>query len=86
MYSLCFYINIVHSRLNSKYLKDLPNSDNWNLDKGYLDNSELDTYPRRALGSGKRSGLTVLMRAYNKDLDYLCRGAVQGFKVCQFCN
>lgn len=42
----------------------------------------MNTYPRRALGAGFKAGLTILMRAYDYDLDYICRGPVQGFKVC----
>ncbi|RZF47249.1 hypothetical protein LSTR_LSTR004958 [Laodelphax striatellus] len=67
--------------LNSKYMESLPNATDWNLEEGYKDSSPVDTYPRRAIGSGKKSGLTILMMARKNDLDYLCRGAVQGFKV-----
>ncbi|XP_075210433.1 pickpocket protein 28-like [Lycorma delicatula] len=67
--------------LNSKHLKTLPKSLNWDLDNGYLDNSKFETYPQRVLHAGKKSSLNIVMMAYNKDLDYSCRGAVQGFKV-----
>lgn len=41
----------------------------------------MTVYPRRALGAGIKAGVTILMRAYDYDLDYICRGPVQGFKV-----
>ncbi|XP_039275641.1 pickpocket protein 28-like [Nilaparvata lugens] len=67
--------------LNSKYRKSLPDAIGWNLEDGYDQSAAVDTYPRRAIGSGMKSGLTILMLARYNDLDYLCRGAVQGFKV-----
>lgn len=35
-------------------------------------------------GSGAMSGLTVVLKAKKDDLDYVCRGPVQGFKVYIF--
>lgn len=32
-------------------------------------------------GYGVQSGLVFLLSAYLDDLDYLCKGPVQGFKV-----
>ncbi|KAE8744812.1 hypothetical protein FOCC_FOCC008536 [Frankliniella occidentalis] len=57
------------------------NSLGWNLKEGYPENASLNTFPRRALGQGAKSGLSILLRAYKQDCDYLCRGPVQGFKV-----
>lgn len=53
---------------------------NWTLEQGYS-NDELDVYPRRAIGTGLRSGLTLLLGVPRRDLEYICAGAVQGFKV-----
>lgn len=54
----------------------------WSLENGYSNGSQInDTYPYRSFGAGLRGGLTVLLRLYDYDLDYLCRGPVQGFKV-----
>ncbi|XP_075209831.1 pickpocket protein 28-like isoform X2 [Lycorma delicatula] len=66
--------------LNSKYLKTLPKSLNWDLENGYLDNSKLETYPRRILYGGNKLPLNVVMIALNKDLDRFCRWH-QGFTV-----
>lgn len=40
-----------------------------------------DTYPFRVFGSGTYSGLFVLLRLYKDNLEYICRGPVQGFKL-----
>ncbi|XP_049771508.1 pickpocket protein 28-like [Schistocerca cancellata] len=53
----------------------------WTLEDGYTADSGYDTYPERALGAGARNGMFVLLRAFSYDLDYICRGPVQGFKV-----
>lgn len=53
----------------------------WNLGDGYDIKAPLDAYPKRALGAGAKSGLFIVLRTYNWDLDYYCRGPVQGFKV-----
>ena len=53
----------------------------WTLEKGYNPSAPLDTEPRRALGAGAHNGISVVLRSYKYDLDYLCRGADQGYKV-----
>lgn len=55
----------------------------WNLEDGYDDSvvTEGEQYPYRVFGAGARAGLFVLLRLYEKDLEYLCRGPVQGFKI-----
>ncbi|XP_063243267.1 pickpocket protein 28-like [Bacillus rossius redtenbacheri] len=53
----------------------------WSLESGYDPGAPLETYPRRALGAGYEAGFVVLLRSYSQDIDYLCKGAVQGFKV-----
>lgn len=54
----------------------------WSLDNGYAKDRQVNnTYPYHSYGAGVRGGLIVLLRLYEHDLDYLCRGPVQGFKV-----
>ncbi|XP_037875388.1 pickpocket protein 28 isoform X1 [Bombyx mori] len=53
----------------------------WSLDGGYEPNTPIETYPHRGSGYGAKSGLTMLLKAANLDLDYLCKGPVQGFKI-----
>ncbi|XP_026321153.1 pickpocket protein 28 isoform X2 [Hyposmocoma kahamanoa] len=53
----------------------------WTLESGYVDGTPLETYPHRGLGYGVKAGLTFLLKAREIDLDYLCKGPVQGFKI-----
>lgn len=58
----------------------------WTLENGYTDfNTKAEqfdlTYPHHSYGAGLRGGLNVLLRLYDYDLEYMCRGPVQGFKV-----
>ncbi|XP_063709864.1 pickpocket protein 28 [Culicoides brevitarsis] len=55
----------------------------WTLEKGYTAESSTNfsVYPFRVLAAGARAGLFVLLSLYDNELDYLCRGPVQGFKV-----
>jgi len=54
-------------------------SDHWSLEKGYT--ADASTYPVRVFGAGVRAGLFIVLRMYEQDLDYICRGPVQGFKI-----
>lgn len=62
-------------------MKHGKSSDGWTLEKGYPPNSPKDTFPRRAISAGAKAGFYLLIRLYQQDLDYVCRGPVQGFKV-----
>lgn len=55
----------------------------WKLENGYDASIDFDpqTYPYRVLGSGARVGLFVILKLYEQNLDYICRGPVQGFKI-----
>ncbi|CAG9564749.1 unnamed protein product [Danaus chrysippus] len=53
----------------------------WTLEDGYPPDSPVETYPHRGTGFGAKSGLTFLLKAKQMDLDYLCKGPVQGFKI-----
>lgn len=65
------------------YLSHGKKSRGWSLETGYPSDATTDTHPQRGLGAGAKAGLTILLRAYEHDLDYLCKGPVQGFKACQ---
>lgn len=52
---------------------------NWSLEEGY-GSKEIDTYPRRVLGSGARAGFNIVLVLNHTNLDFVCRGPVQGFK------
>lgn len=63
-----------------KYFTQNVSSESWSLEKGYMtDNAE--TYPRRVLGPGARAGFNIVLKLTEPDLDYICRGPVQGFKI-----
>jgi hypothetical protein len=54
----------------------------WHVESGYTEQAEVKaSYPRRAMGSGVTAGFTISLETRNRDLDYVCRGPVQGFKV-----
>ncbi|XP_049875788.1 pickpocket protein 28 isoform X2 [Pectinophora gossypiella] len=63
------------------YLDNYFNSSGWTLDNGYPTDTLSDTYPHKGLGHGIKAGVTFLLKAYEIDLDYLCKGPVQGFKI-----
>ncbi|XP_018335267.1 pickpocket protein 28 [Agrilus planipennis] len=66
---------------NKDYLAHGVRAEDWSLEKGYSEKLETDTFPRRAISAGQKAGLSILLRAYDYDLDYICRGPVQGFKI-----
>ncbi|XP_030376071.1 pickpocket protein 28 [Scaptodrosophila lebanonensis] len=53
----------------------------WSLETGYAPNSDVETYPARVLSAGARSGIFMALQTFKKEVDYACRGPVQGFKV-----
>ncbi|KAI8439387.1 hypothetical protein MSG28_013193 [Choristoneura fumiferana] len=53
----------------------------WTLENGYPDDTPIETYPHRGSGYGAKAGLSFVLMATEVDLDYLCRGPVQGYKV-----
>ncbi|XP_055321187.1 pickpocket protein 28-like isoform X2 [Sitodiplosis mosellana] len=55
---------------------------NWNMEFGYsLQPKDIEPYPIRVYGTGKQSSFTVLLRIHNEDIDHVCGGAIQGFKL-----
>ena len=61
------------------YSKEDKYPSSWNIDNGYK-NNKYNNYPHRA-NSGGSVGLNVVLKQKRSDLDYICRGPVQGFKV-----
>ncbi|XP_052756940.1 pickpocket protein 28-like [Galleria mellonella] len=64
-----------------QYLDHKRVSESWSLEDGYDPMTPIETYPHRGSGYGAKAGLTFLMKSKAIDLDYLCRGPVQGFKI-----
>ncbi|CAO1413325.1 unnamed protein product [Diamesa tonsa] len=55
-------------------------SANWTLQGGYT-SYDAEIYPHRVLGSGITAGLNLELRVKSSDIDYACKGPVQGFKI-----
>ncbi|XP_055527738.1 pickpocket protein 28-like [Wyeomyia smithii] len=64
-----------------EYLLENRSSSNWSLDEGYQVGTDINTYPRRALGAGLKAGLMLLLKSNESDMDYLCGNSFQGFKL-----
>jgi acid-sensing ion channel, other len=79
---LNFHALTIHFRLadDFNYLQHNLSSRDWSLENGYNSNNE-DLYPYRVLGSGARAGFNIVLKLTEPDLDYMCRGPVQGFKI-----
>lgn len=76
---ICFFFRMSGDMMT---VTDNKNATNWNLEDGYdVANVDPETYPFRVFGAGARAGLFALLRLYEQDLEYLCRGPVQGFKI-----
>ncbi|XP_017463143.1 PREDICTED: pickpocket protein 28-like [Rhagoletis zephyria] len=53
----------------------------WSLQDGYAIDSGIKSYPARVLGAGARAGLFIALQSFRSEVDYACRGPIQGFKV-----
>lgn len=87
---MCLTFNTVNARemfrmenmhRDYDYLQHNQTGEHWNFESGYSDEASHAPYPLRVLNAGARAGLTVLMPLYNQDMDFICRGPVQGFKI-----
>lgn len=57
-------------------------SSNWNIDDGYRNNlKNRKAYPYRVMDAGLQYSLIVILMSNRYDIDYLCSGTVQGFKI-----
>ncbi|XP_038222386.1 pickpocket protein 28-like [Zerene cesonia] len=74
-----FRVENLHTDYN--YLEYGNRNESWSLEGGYPPSTPLETYPHRGSGYGAKAGLTFLLTAKQIDLDYLCKGPVQGFKI-----
>lgn len=58
-----------------------PKVSNWSMENGYFSNFGAREYPQRTIDSGQISGLDINLETRRKDVDHLCSGFNQGFKV-----
>lgn len=59
-----------------------PNISGWSLENGYDDIiNDDDAYPIRVFNARNTAALVTLLRLHDKDLEYMCRGPIPGFKV-----
>ncbi|XP_045500213.1 pickpocket protein 28-like [Colias croceus] len=72
---------VEHLHKDYNYLEYSNRNESWSLEGGYPPNTPLETYPHRGSGYGAKAGLTFLLTTKQTDLDYLCKGPVQGFKI-----
>lgn len=74
-----------HFRLSSDFYDYLPIKQplsNWKQDEGYEETVDnVKVYPLRAFGTGEQFSLVILLRVLTRDVDSLCGGPTQGFKV-----
>ena len=55
----------------------------WDIDYGYKKNisNQTEPYPFRVIDAGLQYSLYVILKVNNYDIDYLCGGETQGFKI-----
>lgn len=57
-------------------------SSNWNIDDGYETKAEDEKpYPYRVIGAGLQYSLIVILKINKYDIDPLCGGKTQGFRI-----
>lgn len=64
----------------SNYPRNQPPS-NWRNDHGYDVPKNGKPYPHRVYGTGLQFSLILILRLNISDIDYLCGGPIQGFKI-----
>ncbi|CAD6996199.1 unnamed protein product [Ceratitis capitata] len=69
------------SHNTSKYNIILKRPFKWSLQNGFSLDSGIKTYPARVLGAGSRAGFFIALQSFRQEVDYACRGPIQGFKV-----
>lgn len=64
--------------------KDNKKISGWNVEDGYSNKDSHgkvnEVYPNRVLGNGNRAGLLVAIQLLQENMEYMCRGPIQGFK------
>ena len=81
-FNMLDHVELFNEQLDQslKYPKHGHKSANWTLQRGYT-SYDAEIYPHRVLGSGITAGLNLELRVKSSDIDYACKGPVQGFKI-----
>jgi Amiloride-sensitive sodium channel len=67
-FDVCYTFNgLEYLRIDDKVEPQI-----WNVDDGYKPTAPFDTYPRRALATGKEFGFSILLRINRRDFDFSC--------------
>jgi len=77
---ICFTFNMLEAK--NMFNTDEENKDNiptWSVRTGYI-SEEFDAYPYRAF-SGADVGFNIVLNLKTSDIDFICRGPVQGYKM-----
>ncbi|XP_037031900.1 pickpocket protein 28-like [Bradysia coprophila] len=87
LYPKEMFMEGVSDKFMSTYNYNMSDHMHWTLEDGYANGFEDDRaagiylYPYRVINAGSKAGLDIVMAMKMQDLDYSCRGPVQGFKV-----
>ena len=65
-------------------VKNNPNVFHWNFEEGYDDDACETEYPRRIFNAKHGTGLVLFVQLFEKNFEYVCRGAVQGGSIQGF--
>lgn len=76
---ICFTFNMLESKDMFKSNENDKEDAVWSIPSGYR-RKGFEVYPYRAF-SGVDVGMNIVLNLQTSDLDYLCRGPVQGYKI-----
>lgn len=67
----------------SFFLENCPRCHPWikSNESACLNHTTITIYSYLILGAGDRGALSIVLRMYENDFDYICRGSIIGFKV-----
>lgn len=81
VYSLIIDLQPFRMASELKLAQNQPNISHWSFENGYDDTVSESDYPFRVFNAKEKTALLIMSRVFEEDLDYLCRGTHQGFKV-----
>lgn len=79
VFKLCF-------RYNSTYYHKVSKRTDWNIEEGYDNPRNVNTYPVRAFRAGAKHGLFLVLKTKKEDIDYDCSSDENGYRVIVLFN